>query len=265
MSKGSLFQGDSKINPAKAQSPRPSKTSSTSKSPTNWRKLFMKKEVSNMLSKASQLYADQTAIRALINIIPYIGGSLDVIFVSKGQKIVDQRLREFIKKLTEELNKVSESKVDKKYLDSEEWFDVVIKAMDSARKTRDTEKISWYAKILRGAVALGDRIDFDPEAYLQVLTELSSNELRVAKVIFEMQKEGPKDGEDELFWAHNKGWRELPQKCYFISKDDLAFILLRLQKAGFIREITGGRLDYQGGTYVMTPTFRKLMRYINEE
>jgi hypothetical protein len=224
----------------------------------------MKNEVSNMLSKASQLYADQTVIRAAINLIPYVGGSLDVIFTSKGQKITGQRIQEFIKKLAEELNKVSESKVDKKYLDSEEWFDVVIKAMDSARKTRDTEKISWYAKILRGAVVLRDRIDFDPEAYLQVLTELSSNELRVAKVIFEMQKEGPKVGEYELHWAHNKGWDNLSQKCDFISKDDLTFILLRLQKAGLIREITGGYTDYQGGTYVVTPTFRKLMWYISE-
>lgn len=218
-----------------------------------------------MISKASQLYSDQTAIRALINAVPFVGGSLDVIFVSKGQKLVEQRIYEFIKNLTEELNKVSEDKVDKKYLDSEEWFDVVIKAMNSAMKTRDIEKISWYAKILRGAVVVRDRNAFDPEAYLQVLTELSPNELRVAKIIFEMQKKGPKVGEQELHWAHNKGWDKLSEKCEFISKDDLEFILLRLQKAGFIREITGFISDYQGGTYVITPTFRKLMIYINEE
>ena len=219
-----------------------------------------------MLSKASQLYADQTAIRALINAIPYVGGSLDVIFGSKWQKIAEKRIREFIQKLTEELNKVSESKVDKKYLDSEEWFDVVIKAMESATKTRDTEKISWYAKILRGAAVLRDRTDFDPEAYLQVLTELSPNELRVAKVIFEMQKEGNKAVKLELHWANETRRNELSEKCDFIPKDDLDFIFLRLQKAGLIREITGGMIfGYEGGSYVITPSFRKLMRYINEE
>jgi hypothetical protein len=55
----------------------------------------MKKEISNMLSKASHVYLDQTAIRALINAIPYVGGSLDVILVSKGQKILEHRIQNF--------------------------------------------------------------------------------------------------------------------------------------------------------------------------
>jgi hypothetical protein len=43
----------------------------------------MLQERSNKLAKVSEVYAENTVLRALINTIPYIGSSLDILFASK--------------------------------------------------------------------------------------------------------------------------------------------------------------------------------------
>ena len=47
----------------------------------------MNTKLSQSLSKASEAYADKTALRALIQVIPYVGGSIDTLFAGKGIKL----------------------------------------------------------------------------------------------------------------------------------------------------------------------------------
>jgi len=47
-----------------------------------------------------------------------------------------------------------------------------------------------------------------------------------------------------------------------VPKEDIPFILLRLERCGLIKEITGGYIDYTGGVYIITDVFRKLMKFL---
>jgi hypothetical protein len=40
---------------------------------------------------------------------------------------------------------------------------------------------------------------------------------------------------------------------------DREFLLKRLEAAGFISEVGGARLDYEGGAYTETETYRKIV------
>ena len=55
-----------------------------------------------------------------MNAIPYIGGSLDVLFAYKGEQIVQDRITKILEDLKAQKNRAREEAVDKKHLESEE-------------------------------------------------------------------------------------------------------------------------------------------------
>lgn len=216
--------------------------------------------------RASKIYAQNTFLRALIVSIPHIGGPLDVLFQSKGQEIIQKRVMNFLEDLKEEMDFVKNEMIDKEYLDSEEFFDLILKTLESVTRTRNRKKIRLYTKILRGAVTIQNRKQFLPEEYLITLSELTPREIEVATAIFEQQRDKLRhENENELQWAKRKGWDRLPEQCPNVPEKDLPFICLRLQKTGLIREIIGGYFDYEGGVFTVTETFRKLMNYLEAD
>jgi len=144
-------------------------------------------KLSEKLAQASEAYAQNTWLRALINLIPHIGSSLDIILASRGE-IHKKRMFEFLKNLKEELSNIEEEKIDKAYLETEEFSDILLKLMEASMKSRDREKIRLYAKFLRGAVLIQDRSQVPLEDYLATLVELTPIELEVARTIFFQQQ-----------------------------------------------------------------------------
>lgn len=223
----------------------------------------MPNELSEVARKASETYANNTALRAVITAIPYIGGSLDVIFVSKASKIYQERIKALLENLKTEMSLIGEEMIDKEYLRSEEFFDVVVKVIEASSRTRDREKIRLYAKLLCGSVAIQDRREFFAEDYLNILVELTPRELEVARAIYEQQGNSrPSSDETPLQWAWRMGWKKLPEKLRVTSRDDLPFVLQRVSRSGLIKEMTGEYVGYEGGVYLITETFRRLMDFL---
>lgn len=220
------------------------------------------RDISRKLERAVEAYSRNTALRTAITCIPYIGGPLDVLLSSEGQKIVQARVIQMFQDLDSEMRRVQQSTVDKKYLKSEEFFDLILRGIEAATKTRHRKKIHLYAKVLRGAVTFQNREESSPEEYLAILTELTPREIEVARVVYEQSERTPHT--DGLKWDREKKLAQLSARCPSVPREDLQFILLRLQRTGLIRELVGTYFDYTGGTYIITQVFRKLMHYLGE-
>jgi hypothetical protein len=225
----------------------------------------MSKELSKRIDKASEAYVQNTLLRATINLIPYIGGSLDVVFASRGT-LTQKRIVEFLESLKEEMSHIKEERIDTAYLQSPEFSDIIFKLIEASLRTRDREKTRLYAKFLRGAVLLQNRNQSSLEDYLATLIELTPIELEVARTIYQQQHNSELEpNESILQWAWRKGWKDLPNQVASVSKEDLPFILLRIERSGLVKEVTGSYIGYDGGVFVVTDTFRKLMHFIDDE
>jgi len=223
----------------------------------------MPNKISEAIVTVSQAYADNTILRMTVNAIPSIGSSLDVLFCSRAD-ISRRRFGVLIEDLTKEMQGLAESKIDKSYVQSEEFSDLLFKIIDASFKTRSVEKLYLYAKFLSSAIIFENRSKIAIDDYLNTLVDLTPLELEVAKAIYNQQVDSDLNpNESVLQWAWRKGWRDLPT-VLSIPEEDLPFILLRIQKSGLIHEITGSYLDYHGGVYILTPTFRKLMDFIGK-
>lgn len=221
--------------------------------------------ISDAFDRSSAWYAENEMVRNYITSIKVIGIPLDSIFAKRGKNIIERRTKRLFDIIDEKLSDLDDDKIDKKYLESEEFYDLIRETIESSAKTSSDDKIYYYVKILRGAVKIHNRDEYSPEEYLGILTYLAPREIEVAKIIYHLKNtplskdDGKKDGKiTELT-------DRIAPLCNSIPKDDIPFILCRLQSAGLIHEITGAFLGYGGGAYEITDTFHKLMRFIEEE
>lgn len=223
-------------------------------------------EALTKVNDLSESYSEHFLLRAGVNLIPCIGGALDIFVAGRGEKIAKKRIENFIEELKIELKDFNEKKLDKEYLESECFFDLIINTFKKVVINRTKEKTKLFAKIIKNSISNESQKNHDePFIYLDTISELSEQEMILANKIYIMQKDKPDSNLNELEWATKKGWGNLPTSCPQIMEEDIPFLLKRIEKTGLIKEITGVYLDYNGGIYIITETFRKLMNFINKE
>jgi hypothetical protein len=219
------------------------------------------------------------AVGLILPVVPAVVGAVDVALTTRAQHISQRRLNVLCQSWEQEMQAIPTTFVDKQYVESEEFFDLVFQAWESTKRTRHDEKIRLYAKLLVGAIPLQSREQDSPEDYLTVLAELSLKELQVARALYKQQREAPAPDENELQWLsrigavnladkgenYNNGcgqWKKLLIECPLVADEDMEFVLLRLQRSGLVNEVSGAYWDYVGGAYVINNTLRKLMHYL---
>lgn len=215
--------------------------------------------------KAIEEYSEMSALRSAINGIPLIGGPIDVFLSSEGQKIVNNRLKVLIDCLKFEIKQIDETKINDDFLESEEFFDLVVATFEKASKERNKKKISIYAKIMKQTLFtenVSDSIE-----YMNILSEISLEQFIVISIIYEQQIQNSNENfESPLKFVKASGWDKLPEivSNKGINKDDLSFILKRLERTGLITEIVGMYFGYNGEVYMITPTLRRIMTLLQE-
>lgn len=214
--------------------------------------------------RVSEFYADELVpLRATISAVPIIGGGMDMILASEGQKAAKRRLNVLLRETHERMEQLEKETIDKEFLKSEEFIDLVLKAFESAIKTRDDEKIRLYARVLTESTVQDKREKgYFPEEYLNLLADLSPKQLKVARSLY-MEKPQIK-GEEWQQWA--------TQVCNDIGIDqrDLPVMLSRLESSGLLERVTsdgtwGALMNPIEPRYKITSSFGRLMEFLELE
>ena len=222
-------------------------------------------DIKTQIKVYSSFYNNLTHLRAAISLIPYVGSQLDLYLSTPGQKFVEERLEYMIAQLREQMANIQEDKIDKDAFNTEEGFDLIQKAFISAAKTRQREKLKVFAKIIRGSVTKKNK-KHDPELYLKIVDELTEKELEIAFLLYDVKEkrrikvEGTNEVQDGM--TNDPYWFSKQYPKY--SKDELEFILPRLEKTGLVKEVVGSFIGYGGGQYNPTPLFSDFINFIEK-
>jgi len=194
----------------------------------------------------------------LLGVVPVVGPTIDAVVTAWERQRADAAHDELLRELCAMVGRLEADKVDIRYLESEEYRDRFAKAWRLAEDTRDQAKIRLYAAILAGAARI-DRDEFlEPESTLSALAELSPGDLMVL----------------EDFWQHRgqQGASEFIEYQYEPAQVDprlpralhghVLFHLLRLERAGLVKEAAGAIVGYTGGGFSATPTLCALMALV---
>lgn len=191
-------------------------------------------------------------VRAAISAVPYLGTYLDLTLAMPGQKFVEERLEYLINQLHKEIEEVKDVVMDNAFFQTEEGFDLITKTFQAAAKTRQREKLKLFAKVLRGAYTY-KATSHDPELYVRIVDDLRERELDVVFVLYRVKTEMKTNPSYNAYDGKAVSDAELLSKEYFkYSKEELEFILPRIEKTGLIKEVTGSYMGLVGGTYQPT-------------
>ncbi|KIX15210.1 hypothetical protein [Dethiosulfatarculus sandiegensis] len=207
---------------------------------------------------------DQWLIRSGIAFIPIFGIPVNEFLSSRANKLTLQRWEILFQEMAEKVSKLDEVKINKDFLKTEEFYDLLLKAMDGAAKTRHKEKIKIYTHILVSAAIEPDNSNQDPELYLTILTELLPIELRVIKDLYELQKDKPLSGEKITEWERSHSWKKLSESTN-IEEFTLRMILQRLERTGLVTQLIGyvDTMDSEGH-FIISDLLKDLISFLNK-
>lgn len=221
-------------------------------------------KVPSKLETAIERLNQDPYLLAIITAVPGVGGSITQVLTGIGQQIVQERNARLFEQLSEHLVTVEEEALRRDFFETPEGFDLLIKALDESRKTRSDEKRDLIAQILRGALTDYEE-KYSPEEYLYLISDLTVQELRVARSIY--------DGRPD---TRSEPWSKWIDKvCTQIGIDttDLQLSLERIASTGLLQKATThtddeGRLYVsvqaygEGSSFLVTTAFDRLMEFL---
>lgn len=139
----------------------------------------------NQIKKISEDYSNNPVLRSLINLIPYVGGAIDVLITTKIQEISWKRLNNYLDLLQKQFENVNESKIDKDYLQSEEFYDLFLQTARASTRTRSEEKTKLFAKIFKNAITREFNNPLSPEDLVSIIDNFSENDITFIKILQE--------------------------------------------------------------------------------
>jgi hypothetical protein len=202
-------------------------------------------------------------LKAIAGQVPIIGPVVSGLFEARQGQLRESRLAEFLEDLRDQATAFLEEQFDKGYLESQDYLHLVILACDHARRTRQREKRSLYARALlnAGTREWVRRCDL-AEELLNALAELSPVEIRILQAAWEDRVKAVSEDLPQLALLDRVHTEKLPTGLadLHMSEVDIGVYLGRLQRLGFTETITGSL----GSTtsYRLTSLFDRLMELI---
>ena len=129
-------------------------------------------------SRSATTYADNSGLRALVQLIPHIGGAIDTLLAGKGAKIQQDRLDSFLNKLDQRIKMIETKSPVFWSAESEELYDFFLMALTDAIRIRSSKKREFLAILVANQV-VRPRAWMQAEAAERMLASLEEFHIEV--------------------------------------------------------------------------------------
>ncbi len=148
-------------------------------------KVKLPEVLSTAIDKQSIKYAQNYELRSMVQLLPYVGGALDTILSAEGNRIQKERLERFLEALNEGLNKLDEAKIDKVFLESEEFFSLFQMTIEKVIRNYEKEKTRYFKNIFINSIKRGKSKTYYKEGFIDIIANLSAIHIAILKYYFE--------------------------------------------------------------------------------
>lgn len=127
------------------------------------------------ISKLQQRYTDTVSLRASVQAIPYIGGSLDTLLAGRASQIHLERVEKFASDLAHRLTAIESATAN---LNDEAFADLMLSTFEKVARTRSDQKRSRFAEIITNQVAKPTPWE-EPENAVRLLSDLEDIHIEI--------------------------------------------------------------------------------------
>lgn len=207
------------------------------------------------LTQLSSKYANNPFVRMIVNVIPYVGGSLDVLLSEKWNSYNQQRLDSLLNYLSIDLEDVKND-INQEYLESEELYDIVIKVINESIKTRLDDKRKLFSKVIRDSLSKNKKI-YITESVLSIISEL--NEL---DFVFIKEVQGFITKKNQIWFSAEDIYASFDNNAFDIN--EAVRVLFRFSYLGLLDYKTTSLTLREKIEFSSTPFFECIFNYLSE-
>lgn len=214
------------------------------------------------LDKIKEL-SQHPIVKGLINgglsFIPFLGEAISTSLDVRASQLAERNSRIFAEEVKRLLEKLDTDKLDKQFLESDEFVLLVTRILIASARTYEQEKITLYARILLNSVTV-EKSDTDyKEGFINIVDDLSVEHVKILTV------------------AYHKIRNEMEDKNKIIVANEIAELLgleesrviaycEQMARFGLIMDSQLGRvLDYQPGHYTITNYGIQFVEFLIEQ
>jgi len=217
-------------------------------------------------------YAEKEWVRAVVTVIgslyPPVGpvAAVDNWLATRAQNAFTGRVKSALNELSRQLGRLESTKLDESFFDSAQFVDLLVRLREKVWRTAEREKVALYIRILlRGAQAPPHQER--ALEYMELLADLSMNEIHVAAAIYNVQRDKPFEWQDDgderpLDFSLLTSPQQLVDALLDLPVNEIDVYLKRLERTGLVREVPVG-IGNPGRLFQATEYFRKMMAYLD--
>lgn len=230
----------------------------------------MEKEVKDGIGTINVSYQklnDSAVVHAMLQAIPYIGSSLDVLLFDEVIKWKEARINELLNGLQEQISKIDESKIDKEFLQSEEGIALFERVIRAVALEYNVQKREMLRTALVSAWQKNFQSTLSREFLINTLVSLNEDQIRILKFCFDKHGQMNFDqlrnieiaktekiivtyGElERAFWPTDSTYEKLG-------------LIEDLKSKGLLFDWMVGRIEYSPFYFALTDFGRELIRVL---
>ncbi len=207
----------------------------------------------------SSEYKDLPVVRAAVNALPHIGGSLDILLAAKGEELANQRISEFIKMTGESLANIDKSLFDLDFVISPKFFEIFREIIDKVKRTYESEKIELLRNAFLNSLHKNQTQNPLIFSFLNIVEVISIKHIQILKLFFQDRGDIPSELDNKMNrYPRYAGIINFPKEEYNLIIEDLLRLSL-LGKQGI------GTLGVGGGWDEISDLGKAFVEFILEQ
>ncbi|MCG3112957.1 MAG: MarR family transcriptional regulator [Candidatus Manganitrophus sp. SB1] len=197
-----------------------------------------------------------------LSLIPFLGQAITSALDTRAFQLFEQNSKSFAEEVKKLMDKVDESKVDKRFIHSTEFVSLLIDILARNAHTHEEEKINLYAKLFVNFTKHGNSETPYKEGLIRIIDELGVEHIRILAFIKEKDKiSTPKDGKSS---TTDVQLHEIAQATG-IPKSRVQAYCDQMIRFGLLQDAAIGYFGYEPGSYAITEYGYELTRFLTEQ
>ncbi len=119
----------------------------------------------------------------LVPLLPHIGGSIAFFLSQTANKHWRERIESLFHEMGLRMKEVDASKIDKEYINSEEFESLIVRTIRMLEWQHEKEKIQIFASILNGVALIQHSADIQKQRYIRLVDQMSITHIAILRTM----------------------------------------------------------------------------------
>ena len=130
--------------------------------------------------------SSKAVLKIVLSSLGPIGAAIDESIYGIGERVRGRRLERFVKEMSDKLQELNKSKIDRDYLESEDFYDLNVAVFNSAVKTASDEKLKMLKNVYINSIEKKIKWESDlAQILINHINSLTVNHIVVLKFLVE--------------------------------------------------------------------------------